>query len=153
MVIKKSELYSTIWKSCDELRVGMNASQYKDYVLVLLFVKYVSDKYAGQLQPTIVVPPGGRFAAMQVAKGKPNIEEQLNTIITALAEANELKNIIDTADFDDNTKLGDGKEMQDRHSPIGSLFLKIPRLILVKTGPMVTILLGDAYECFIRQVA
>jgi len=46
MAIKKSELYSSLWASCDELRGGMDASQYKDYVLVLLFVKYVSDKYA-----------------------------------------------------------------------------------------------------------
>ena len=41
---KKSELYSTLWKCCDELRGGMDASQYKDYVLVILFVKYISDK-------------------------------------------------------------------------------------------------------------
>ena len=48
MALKKSELYSSLWQSCDELRGGMDASQYKDYVLVLLFIKYVSDKYAGQ---------------------------------------------------------------------------------------------------------
>ena len=48
MAIKKSELYSSLWKSCDELRGGMDASQYKDYVLVLLFVKYISDRYAGK---------------------------------------------------------------------------------------------------------
>lgn len=47
MAIKKSELYSSLWKSCDELRGGMDSSQYKDYVLVLLLIKYVSDKYAG----------------------------------------------------------------------------------------------------------
>jgi type I restriction enzyme M protein len=53
MPIKKSELYSSIWRSCDELRGGMDASQYKDYVLVLLFVKYVyyaaAAGYAGGL--------------------------------------------------------------------------------------------------------
>jgi type I restriction enzyme M protein len=43
MAIKKSELYSSLWQSCDELRGGMDASQYKDYVLVLLFIKYISD--------------------------------------------------------------------------------------------------------------
>ena len=48
MAIKKSELYSSLWASCDELRGGMDASQYNDYVLVMLFIKYVSDKYAGQ---------------------------------------------------------------------------------------------------------
>jgi type I restriction enzyme M protein len=47
MAIKKSELYSSLWFGCDEPRGGMDASQYKDYVLVLLFIKYVSDKYAG----------------------------------------------------------------------------------------------------------
>ena len=64
MAIKKSELYSSLWKSCDELRGGMDASQYKDYVLVLLFVKYVSDKYTGQRNALIEVPAGGSFADM-----------------------------------------------------------------------------------------
>ena len=64
MPIKKSELYSSLWKSCDELRGGMDASQYKDYVLVLLFVKYVSDKYAGQKDALLDVPVGGRFSDM-----------------------------------------------------------------------------------------
>jgi type I restriction enzyme M protein len=62
MPLRKSELYSSLWKSCDELRGGMDASQYKDYVLVLLFVKYVSDKYAGQKDAILEVPKGGRFA-------------------------------------------------------------------------------------------
>ncbi|MBV5302985.1 MAG: SAM-dependent DNA methyltransferase [Chlorobium sp.] len=39
MPLKKSELYSSLWQSCDELRGGMDASHYKDYVLVLLFVE------------------------------------------------------------------------------------------------------------------
>ncbi len=47
MALKKSELYSSLWSSCDELRGGMDASQYKDYVLVMLFIKYISDKYSG----------------------------------------------------------------------------------------------------------
>ncbi|HET9281730.1 MAG TPA: type I restriction-modification system subunit M N-terminal domain-containing protein [Candidatus Angelobacter sp.] len=43
--LKKSDLYSSLWASCDELRGGMDASQYKDYVLFMLFIKYISDKY------------------------------------------------------------------------------------------------------------
>ena len=70
MALKKSELYSSLWQSCDELRGGMDASQYKDYVLVLLFVKYVSDKYAGQKNPLIVMPKGGGFADMLMAKAR-----------------------------------------------------------------------------------
>ena len=61
MALKKSELYSSLWSSCDELRGGMDASQYKDYVLVLLFIKYVSDKYAGQPYAPIVIPRGASF--------------------------------------------------------------------------------------------
>jgi type I restriction enzyme M protein len=68
MAIKKTELYSSLWASCDELRGGMDASQYKDYVLTLLFMKYVSDKYAGDPDGTIVVPTGGSFKDMVALK-------------------------------------------------------------------------------------
>ena len=81
MPIKKSELYSSLWKSCDELRGGMDASQYKDYVLVLLFVKYVSDKYADVPGAPIEVPPGGRFADMAALKGDKEIGDKINKII------------------------------------------------------------------------
>ena len=106
MAIKKSELYSSLWKSCDQLRGGMDASQYKDYVLVLLFVKYVSDRYAGQKDALIEVPPGGSFADMVALKGDKEIGDKLNKIIGRLAEANELKGVIDVADFNDADKLG-----------------------------------------------
>lgn len=91
MPLKKSELYTSLWKSCDELRGGMDASQYKDYVLVLLFVKYVSDKYAGRRDALIEVPPGGSFADMVAARGDKEIGDKLNKIIGRLAEANDLK--------------------------------------------------------------
>ena len=69
MALKKSELYSSLWKSCDELRGGMDASQYKDYVLFMLFIKYVSDKYAGKRDAILQVPKGGGFADMAQLKG------------------------------------------------------------------------------------
>ena len=106
MAIKKSELYSSLWKSCDELRGGMDASQYKDYVLVLLFVKYVSDKYAGQKDALLDVPKGGRFADMAALKGDKEIGDKMNKIISRLAEANDLKGVIDVADFNDPTNWG-----------------------------------------------
>jgi type I restriction enzyme M protein len=64
MALKKSELSSSLWSSCDELRGGMDASQYKAYVLVLLFIKYVSDKYAGQPFAPIKIPAGAGFKDM-----------------------------------------------------------------------------------------
>jgi type I restriction enzyme M protein len=78
MPIKKSELYSSLWQSCDDLRGGMDASQYKDYVLVLLFVKYVSDKYAGQRDALVIVPKGGSFADMVTLKGNKEIGDKIN---------------------------------------------------------------------------
>ncbi len=81
MALKKSELYSSLWKSCDELRGGMDASQYKDYVLVLLFFKYVSDKYAGDPSALIDVPAGGtlmqlRFASFAVINLRRDLHPQ-----------------------------------------------------------------------------
>src|ERR1700690_4604317 len=113
MAIKKSELYSSLWQSCDELRGGMDASQYKDYVLVLLFIKYVSDKYAGVPYAPITIPAGASFKDMVALKGKPDIGDQINKkIIGPLAQANKLS---DMPDFNAE-KLGSGKEKVDRLS-------------------------------------
>ena len=88
MAVKKSELYSSLWASCDDLRGSMDASQYQDYVLVLLFVKYVSDRYAGQPYAAITVPPGARFADMVALKGKPDIGDQINKKILGKGNPN-----------------------------------------------------------------
>lgn len=152
MAIKKSELYGSIWASCDELRGGMDASQYKDYILVLLFVKYVSDKYAGQRDALIEVPPGGGFADMVALKGQKNIGEEMNKIISKLAEANALKGVIDVADFNDTAKLGQGKEMQDRLSNLVAIF-ENPALDFSANRAEGDDLLGDAYEYLMRHFA
>src|SRR5438034_10041238 len=111
MALKKSQLYSSLWQSCDELRGGMDASQYKDYVLTLLFMKYVSDKYAGKPGALIEIPNGGGFAEMVALAGDKEIGDKINKIIGKLAEANELKGVIDQADFHDEARLGAGTEM------------------------------------------
>jgi type I restriction enzyme M protein len=116
MAVKKSEIYTSLWRSCDQLRGGMDASQYKDYVLVLLFVKYVSDKYAGDPNGLIVVPKGGSFADMVALRGDKELGEKINIIIAKLAEANDLKGVIDVADFNDDDKLGGGQDVVDRLS-------------------------------------
>ena len=119
MAIKKSELYSSLWKSCDEMRGGMDASQYKDYVLVLLFMKYVSDRYAGNPNALIDVPAGGSFSDMVALKGDKEIGDKINKIIGRLAEANGLKGVIDVADFNDPDKLGKARDMVGRLSKLG----------------------------------
>ncbi len=150
MAIKKSELYSSLWASCDELRGGMDASQYKDYVLVLLFVKYVSDRFAGQPFAAITVPEGASFADMVALKGKADIGDQINKkILGPLAQAN---NLADMPDFNDPTKLGSGKEMVERLTNLISIF-ESPDLDFSQNRADGDDLLGDAYEYLMRHFA
>ncbi len=151
MAIKKSELYFSLWKSCDELRGGMDASQYKDYVLVLLFVKYVTDKYAGDPNALIDVPEGGSFADMVVVKNDKEIGDKINIIINKLADANEsLKGAINVADFNDEEKLGKGKAMVDRLTKLVAIF---EGLHFGRNRAEGDDLLGDAYEYLMRHFA
>ncbi len=150
MALKKSELYSSLWASCDELRGGMDASQYKDYVLVLLFVKYVSDRYAGQPYAAITIPPGASFADMVALKGKPDIGDQINKkLLAPLAQANHLA---DMPDFNDPAKLGSGKEMVERLSNLIAIF-ENPALDFSRNRAEGDDLLGDAYEYLMRHFA
>ncbi len=150
MALKKSELYSSLWSSCDELRGGMDASQYKDYVLVLLFIKYVSDKYAGVPYAPITIPTGASFKDMVALKGKPDIGDQINKkIIAPLANANKLS---DMPDFNDATKLGSGKEMVDKLTSLIAIF-ENKALDFSKNRAEGDDILGDAYEYLMRHFA
>ncbi|MCA0373888.1 MAG: type I restriction-modification system subunit M [Proteobacteria bacterium] len=152
MAIKKSELYSSLWSSCDELRGGMDASQYKDYVLALLFVKYVSDKYAGKPFPPIKVPAGSTFEDMVALKGKSDIGDQINKkILAPIANENKLTGIKEI-DFNSETKLGSGKEMVERLTNLISIFQK-PELDFSKNRADGDDIMGDAYEYLMRHFA
>ncbi|MGI8412828.1 MAG: N-6 DNA methylase [Solirubrobacteraceae bacterium] len=150
MALKKSDLYRSLWQSCDELRGGMDASQYKDYILTLLFVKYVTDKAKSDPSSLIEVPAGGSFDDMVKLKGDKEIGDRINKIIGRLAEANDLQNVIDLADFNDEEKLGKGKEMQDRLSKLVTIFADLDFRGSRAEGDD---LLGDAYEYLMRHFA
>lgn len=150
MAIKKTELYSSLWASCDELRGGMDASQYKDYVLTMLFMKYVSDKYKGDPYGMIVVPTGASFDDLIELKNNKEIGDKINKIIAALAEENDLKGVIDVADFNDEDKLGKGKEMVDRLTKLVGIFQGLDLSGNRADGDD---LLGDAYEYLMRHFA
>ena len=150
MALKKSDLYSSLWKSCDELRGGMDASQYKDYILTLLFMKYVSDKAKTDPNSLIDVPAGGSFDDMLAVKGDKEIGDRFNKIIGKLAKANRLRTVIDQADFNDEEKLGKGKEMQDRLSKLVTIFNDLDFRGSRAEGDD---LLGDAYEYLMRHFA
>src|SRR3984957_9721174 len=150
MALKKSELYSSLWSSCDELRGGMDASQYKDYVLVLLFIKYVSDKYAGVQYAPITIPAGASFNDMVALKGKTDIGDQINKkIIAPLANANKLS---DMPDFNDDSKLGSGKERVERLTNLIAIF-ENKALDFSKNRAEGDDILGDAYEYLMRHFA
>lgn len=152
MAVKKSELYSSLWASCDALRGGMDASQYKDYILTLLFVKYVSDKFTGEDYADIEVPEGGSFDDMAKLIGKKNIGEGINKVIAKLAEANNLRGVIDKVSFNDPDKLGKGEEMVKKLSKLIEIFRR-PELDFSKNRAEGDDLIGDAYEYLMRKFA
>ena len=152
MAIKKSELYSTLWKGCDELRGGMDAYQYTDYVLALLFVKSISDKYSGDPDALIEVPEGASFKDMIALKGTKDIGDGINKILGKIAEVNDLKGVIDVADFNDSSKLGVGKAMVDTLSKLIAVFQN-SSLDFSKNHAHGDDILGDAYEYLMKNFA
>ncbi|MFN7725903.1 MAG: N-6 DNA methylase, partial [Rubrivivax sp.] len=150
MAIKKSDLYSKLWASCDELRGGMDASQYKDYVLVLLFIKYISDKYAGQPFAPIQIPEGASFADMVALKGRTDIGDKINTkIVAPLEKANHIRI---KADFNSDELLGQGKEKVDKLTNLIGIF-ESKDLDFSKHRADGDDILGDAYEYLMRHFA
>ena len=154
MAIKKKEIYSSLWASCDKLRGGMDASQYKDYILTLLFVKYVTDKFKGVKYADITVPEGGSFDDMVALKGTKNIGEGMDKVIAKLAEAgnNQLRGVIDNAHFNDEAKLGKGQEMVDKLTGLIAIFQR-PEFDFRTNKAGGDDILGDAYEYLMRNFA
>ncbi|MGN8412541.1 type I restriction-modification system subunit M, partial [Helicobacter pylori] len=150
MAIKKSELYSSLWAGADSLRGGMDASEYKNYVLNLLFLKYISDKARSNNFSEIEVPQGCFYEDILALEGDKEIGDKLNKIIAEIAERNDLKGVIDSVDFNDNTKLGEGKAMIDTLSNLVKIFAD---LSLGAHGALDDDLLGDAYEYLMRHFA
>lgn len=158
--VKKTELYSSLWASCDELRGGMDASQYKDYILTLLFIKYVTDKFKDEPYASIVVPEGGSFddmiAILDDPMKKKNIGEEMDKIIAKLAEANSdsfnLSGIIDNAHFNDEQKIGKGQEMVDKLVNLINIF-RDDSLDFKNNKAEGDDIIGDAYEYLMRKFA
>ncbi len=155
MAIKKSNLYTSLWQSCDELRGGMDASQYKDYVLFMLFIKYISDKYADSddFATPVTIPKGASFKDMVALKGKSDIGDKINTqIIQPLIDSNARLARSDFPDFNDPNKLGEGQAMVDRLTNLVAIFQK-PELNFSKNRADHDDILGDAYEYLMRHFA
>jgi type I restriction enzyme M protein len=155
MAIKKSDLYSSIWASCDELRGGMDASQYKDYVLFMLFIKYITDKYGNSTDfaPPVTIPKGASFKDMLELRGKSDIGDKINTqIIQPLIDANVRLARSDFPDFNDSNKLGEGQAKVERLTNLINIFAS-PQLDFSQNRADHDDILGDAYEYLMRHFA
>jgi type I restriction enzyme M protein len=155
MAIKKSDLYSSLWASCDELRGGMDASQYKDYVLFMLFIKYITDKYGNSTEftPPVTIPKGASFKDMLELRGKSDIGDKINTqVIAPLVQANDRLARSDFPDFNDSNKLGEGQAKVDRLTNLINIFAD-PRLDFSQNRAEHDDILGDAYEYLMRHFA
>ena len=155
MPLKKSDLYASLWASCDELRGGMDASQYKDYVLFMLFIKYISDKYGDSqdFAPPVHIPGGASFKDMVALKGKPDIGDKINTqVIQRLIDFNARLARSDFPDFNDPNKLGEGQAMVDRLPNLVAIFQKL-ELDFSQNRAEHDDILGDAYEYLMRHFA
>ena len=152
MAIKKSQLYSALWESCNALRGSMDASQYKDYVLIVLFVKYLSDK-EGQPGFRLKVPEECSFKDFVALKQDDNIGEKINTKLEAIKEMNA-RQIGDLAlpNFNDPTKLGSGRTMVDTLSKLIGVF-ENDALDFSHNRAADDDLLGDAYEYLMKHFA
>ena len=155
MALKKSDLYSSLWASCDELRGGMDASQYKDYVLFMLFIKYVSDKYgdSDDFAPPVVIPKGASFKDMVALKGNSDIGNLINIqVIQPLIDANSRLARSDFPDFNDSNKLGDGAQKVEKLGNLIAIF-ENPVLDFSRNRAENDDILGDAYEYLMRHFA
>jgi len=168
MAVKKTELYNSLWASCDKLRGGMDASQYKDYILTLLFMKYVTDKYLGDDWADITVfdkkhdpekdvekRTGCSFNDIISLKNNKNIGEGIDKIIARFTEPKKnsrLKGVIDNVHFNDETKLGKGQEMVDKLTGIIAIFQR-PELNFKNNKATGDDIIGDAYEYLMRNFA
>jgi type I restriction enzyme M protein len=152
MAIKKSELYSSLWASCDTLRGGMEPNEYKNYILTMLFFKYVSDKAKNDPFTLIKVPDEASFGYIQQYKGNKEISEKLDTALSEIAKKNELVGVVDVVSFQDTEKLGKGKEMVDKLTELISIF-ENPALNFSNNRADNDDILGDAYEYLMRNFA
>lgn len=150
--MKKSELYSLLWEACNKLRGGVEPSRYKDYVLVLLFFKYVSDRYKGQPFAEFTVSQGASFDDLIAVKGKSDIGERVDKILQKFLEDNRLQGALPDVSFNNRDELGSGKELVDKVTGLIGVFQN-PAIDFKNNRASGDDIIGDAYEYFMMKFA
>jgi len=150
--VKKTELYSLLWEACNKLRGGVEPARYKDYVLVLLFFKYVSDRYKGQPFAEFTISKGASFEDLIAAKGKSDVGERVDKIIQKFLEDNRLQGSLPDVSFNNPDELGSGKELVDKVSGLIAVFQN-PAIDFKNNRASGDDIIGDAYEYFMMKFA
>lgn len=150
--MKKSELYSMLWEACNKLRGGVEPARYKDYVLLLLFHKYVTDRYKGQPYAMFKVNPGTSFDDLIAAKGKTDVGERVDKIIQKFMEDNHLQEALPEVSFNNADELGSDKELVDKVSGLIGVFQN-PAIDFRTNRASGDDIIGDAYEYFMMKFA
>lgn len=152
MAVKKTELYSLLWEAANKLRGGVEPARYKDYVLTLLFFKYVSDRYKGQRYGDFIVEEGASFDDLIAAKGKKDIGERVDKILSAFLEENQLQGSLPDVSFNNEDELGRGKELVDKVTDLIAVF-ENPAIDFKTNRASGDDIIGDAYEYFMMKFA
>lgn len=152
MAVKKTELYSLLWEAANKLRGGVEPARYKDYVLTLLFFKYVSDRYKGQRYGDFIVEEGASFDDLIAAKGKKDIGERVDKILSAFLEENQLQGSLPDVSFNNEDELGRGKELVDKVTGLIAVF-ENPAIDFKTNRASGDDIIGDAYEYFMMKFA
>lgn len=152
MAVKKSELYSILWEACNKLRGGVEPARYKDYVLILLFFKYVSDRYKGVKYGEFQVSQGASFDDLISAKGKSDVGERVDKILQRFLEENKLQGSLPEVSFNNADELGSGKELVDKVSGLIGVFQN-PAIDFRTNRASGDDIIGDAYEYFMMKFA
>ena len=152
MAVKKTELYALLWEAANKLRGGVEPARYKDYVLTLLFFKYVSDRYKGQRYGDFTVKEGASFDDLIAAKGKKDIGERVDKIFSAFLEENQLQGSLPDVSFNNEDELGRGKELVDKVTGLIAVF-ENPAIDFRTNRASGDDIIGDAYEYFMMKFA
>ena len=169
----RDQIGAVLWKACDTFRGVVDASQYKDYILVMLFVKYISDTWAERYnelkeqykgddelikrrlqRDRFVLPDGCHFKDLYNAREESNIGERINNALSQIEDANrqKLQGVFRNIDFNSESNLGQTKDRNGRLRHLLTDFSD-PRLDLRPSRLGNQDVIGDAYEYLIERFA
>ncbi|ERJ12296.1 type I restriction-modification system subunit M [Haloplasma contractile] len=167
----QSEVNSILWQACDTFRGKIDSSIYKDYILVMLFIKYVSDMYKERKNELMeqfdhdeamverqlrygrfVLDERSTFDYLYDKRNASNIGEIINTALAHIEEENKtkLRGVFKNIDFNSESVLGNTK---DRNAMLKHLLEDFNKLNLAPSRLIGTDVIGDAYEYLISRFA